>query len=290
MRAAIRTCGALGARFYVLAGALALCAEARGADALADSNVTVTLIAEHATVTPGQPAQLGLHLRHAPHWHTYWINPGDSGLATTLTWTLPPGFRARDIEWPLPRRFDVGGLYNFGYDGDVVLPVTVDVPAVAVPGSKAHAVVEAKWLVCREACIPGKASLALDLPVETAPAKPDPRWTPLFAKARLAEPEATAWKAQARVDGEHVTVTLRGPDLPDAKGLDAFVDQKKIADNKPPAIRRDRDALTVDFGKSEYFAASPATFDLVVTKTTAAGLRGWRVEVPVADASSTKTP
>ena len=104
-------------------------------------------------------------LRHEPHWHTYWINPGDSGLPTTLAWTLPPGLKTQDIAWPLPKRFDVGGLYNFGYDGEVVLPVALSVPADAEPGTTAHIAVEAKWLVCREECIPGKASLTLDLPI-----------------------------------------------------------------------------------------------------------------------------
>ncbi|MCX7670685.1 MAG: protein-disulfide reductase DsbD family protein, partial [Anaerolineae bacterium] len=53
-------------------------------------------------VAPGKPLWLGLAIDHAPHWHTYWKNPGDSGLPTTLEWSLPPGFVAGDIEWPTP--------------------------------------------------------------------------------------------------------------------------------------------------------------------------------------------
>jgi DsbC/DsbD-like thiol-disulfide interchange protein len=41
-------------------------------------------------VAPGATVWLGLRLQHAPHWHTYWKNPGDSGLPTELTWTCPP--------------------------------------------------------------------------------------------------------------------------------------------------------------------------------------------------------
>ncbi|MCE2657691.1 MAG: hypothetical protein LW854_05500, partial [Rubrivivax sp.] len=43
-------------------------------------------------VAPGQPIWLGLKIEHAPHWHTYWRNPGDSGLPTTLQFELPAGF------------------------------------------------------------------------------------------------------------------------------------------------------------------------------------------------------
>ena len=249
-------------------------------------HVRVTLIGEHTSLAPGQSLQIGLLLQHEPHWHTYWTNPGDSGLPTTLTWTLPPGFRTQDIEWPLPKRFDVGGLYNFGYDGEVLLPVTLEVPANAAPGTTAHLAAEAKWLVCREECIPGKASLTLDLPIAAPPPTPDTRWTAQFARARLAEPEATAWKSEAHLDGDRIVITARGPGLPDAAGLDAFIAQRKVADNKPPRVRRDADALIVDFGKSDYFGTSPTTFDLVVTKPSAAGVRGWRVLVPLAAATT----
>jgi thiol:disulfide interchange protein DsbD len=263
-----------------LVGSLAAPLHAADAD-----HVSVELISEHTSLAPGQSQQLGLLLRHEPHWHTYWINPGDSGLPTALAWTLPPGLKTQDIAWPMPKRFEVGGLYNFGYDGEVVLPVAINVPADAAPGSKAHIAVEAKWLVCREECVPGKKSLTLDLPIATEPPKPDTRWTMQFSRARLAQPEATAWKATSAADGERIVVTLRGPSLPASDGLDAFVEERKLVDNKPPRIKDDGDTLIVDFGKSEYFGTPPETFDLVMTQPSAVGVRGWRVQVPFAAAA-----
>ncbi len=248
-------------------------------------HVNVELIGEHTTLTPGQSQQLGLLLHHEPHWHTYWINPGDSGLPTTLAWTLPAGFRAADVTWPLPKRFDVGGLYNFGYEGEAVLPIALSVPADAKPGSTAHLSVDAKWLVCREECIPGRKTLTLDLPViaPTDAAKPDGRWTMQFAHARLAEPQASAWKGATRLEGDRIAVTLTGPGLPEkADGLDAFVEQRKLVANKPPAIRKDGDALVIEFAKSEYFTTPPESYDLVVTQQAAAGVRGWRIQIPFA--------
>jgi len=55
-------------------------------------------------VVAGQPIWLGLAITHQPHWHTYWKNPGDSGLPTTLQWTLPEGVKSGEIEWPTPSR------------------------------------------------------------------------------------------------------------------------------------------------------------------------------------------
>jgi DsbC/DsbD-like thiol-disulfide interchange protein len=289
----IRNGGRRFTRALALAASIGLigtAASAHAADhAPADAeHVSVELISEHTALAPGQSQQLGLLLRHEPHWHTYWINPGDSGLPTTLTWTLPSGLKTQDVAWPLPKRFDVGGLYNFGYDGEIVLPIALSVPADAAPGSTAHLAVEAKWLVCREECIPGKKSLTLDLPIvpATEPPKPDARWTMQFSRARLAQPQATAWKAANAGEGDRIVVTLRGPSLPPSDGLDAFVAERKLVDNKPPHIKTEGDALIVDFGKSEYFATPPETFDLVLTQPSAAGVRGWRVQVPFAAAAA----
>ena len=78
-------------------------------------------------VAPGKPVWLGLLIEHQPHWHTYWKNPGDSGLPTTLDWQLPAGLKAGDIQWPTPARLPIGPLMNYGYEGRLLLPVPVQV-------------------------------------------------------------------------------------------------------------------------------------------------------------------
>jgi thiol:disulfide interchange protein DsbD len=113
-------------------------------------------------VQPGQPFDVALHLHSDPGWHTYWINPGDAGLATTITWTLPPGFTAGPIQWPTPEKHNMGPLITHGYEGDVYLLTTITPPKSDLPQ---HFDVKAKasWLVCQEECIPGKAELTLPL-------------------------------------------------------------------------------------------------------------------------------
>jgi hypothetical protein len=116
-------------------------------------HVTATLVAEVAAVVPGATHWLGLQLRLAPQWHVYWRNPGDSGYPPSFTWTLPAGARAGEIEWPLPTRIAVGPLTNFGYKGEVLLAVPIEIPedyaARSFPVRLA-----AEWLVCKEDCIP----------------------------------------------------------------------------------------------------------------------------------------
>src|SRR5262245_320707 len=82
-------------------------------------HVEAELVSENAAIAPGQATTVALRLRIEDGWHTYWRNPGDSGLPTTLDWKLPPGVRAGAIEWPAPTAIDVGPLVNYGYEGTV---------------------------------------------------------------------------------------------------------------------------------------------------------------------------
>ena len=112
-------------------------------------------------VQAGQTFWLGLQIAHQPHWHTYWQNPGDSGLPTQLHWTLPAGLTAGDIAWPLPKKIPIGTLANYGYEGTVLLSVPITVgpdfkPPVAGPLKIA---LQAEWLVCRQECIPQEGQL-----------------------------------------------------------------------------------------------------------------------------------
>ena len=92
-------------------------------------HVQVSLVAETDAVTPGQPLLVGLRLQMEPGWHTYWRNPGDSGLPTKVKWDLPEAFSAGPVQWPRPIRFHTGPLVSYGYEGEALLPVEVQVPS-----------------------------------------------------------------------------------------------------------------------------------------------------------------
>jgi thiol:disulfide interchange protein DsbD len=246
-------------------------------------HVAVTLLSEQSALAPGTTAWLGIRLVHGPHWHTYWVNPGDSGLPTRLTWQLPQGYRGGEIAWPAPQRIAVGDLYNFGYEGETLLPVPIDVPADAKIGGSAHIAVDVKWLVCQEECIPGKASLAIDVPVRSESAR-DARNAKLFDAARAAQPQPASWQGAAQVRDDSVEVTLHVANLP-AK-LDAFVAQRKLVNYAPPQTTRNGADVTLVFPKSDYFSAAPDRLDLVVRSEAHA----WSVRVPIDAASLPSSP
>ena len=155
---------------------------------LRNEQVQVELLANAPQgVQAGQTFWLGLKIEHAPHWHTYWQNPGDSGLPTQLNWQLPPGLQAGDIAWPLPKKIPIGSLANYGYEGTVLLAVPLSVaPQFQPPATgKLRIGLQAEWLVCRQECIPQQGRFALELPVSSATALHGP----LFDAARSATPQ-----------------------------------------------------------------------------------------------------
>jgi thiol:disulfide interchange protein/DsbC/DsbD-like thiol-disulfide interchange protein len=172
-------------------------------------HIEVELIAENTSIRPGEITTLALRLKSQRHWHTYWKNPGDSGLPTRITWTLPPGFEAGPIQWPVPSRINVGPLTNFGYEGEIFLLSDIQIPAELSTGSSIPIDARADWLVCEEICIPGDASFRLDLPVSAAPPKKDARWSKHFDRARKNTPGILAgWDTHAFHQGNDLVIRL----------------------------------------------------------------------------------
>jgi len=152
------------------------------------------------------PAWLGVHFSLERDWHIYWVNPGDSGLPPVLKWQLPPGFRAGEIQWPLPEKLKRSTLADYGYQDDVVLLVPLHFPPGRNKGDQAEIGLQAKWLICREVCIADHADLHLS-GISSSPA-PDQK---LFAEAkkRLPKPWPSSWKARAVSDKNSFVLSIQ---------------------------------------------------------------------------------
>jgi thiol:disulfide interchange protein DsbD len=173
----------------------------------------------------GKPVWLGLQITHAPDWHTYWKNSGDSGLPTELQWTLPPGVSAGPIAWPTPRKFPLGTLANYGFDGTVLLPVPITVDP-SFTGKEIEVKLYAAWLVCRKECIPEEGNFTLRLPVQGSTALNGRAFEATFAAAPADQPAASSTlqpeAQQLKVSLAGLPVAWRGQPLelfPEAPGL-----------------------------------------------------------------------
>jgi len=131
-------------------------------------HVSVELLVPPADITPGQSFTAGLDFKLEPHWHVYWLNAGDSGEPPRLSWTLPAGITAGPMQFPTPKRLPLGPLMDFGYEDEVVFPVEMHVAPSVPPGKPATLTAKVNWLVCREVCLPGKATISVTRPVESA--------------------------------------------------------------------------------------------------------------------------
>ena len=129
-------------------------------------NVKARLISETNAIAPGQSIWVALELDIREGWHTYWRNPGDSGQATQLSWTLPAGLTAGGIVWPAPHRFEIAPLVNYGYAKHAMHLVKLTASPDLKTGAPVDLAAKASWLVCADVCIPESANLHLRLPVQ----------------------------------------------------------------------------------------------------------------------------
>lgn len=178
-----------------LLGLFLLAAPTRAMESIAvrSDRVTATLISDTDAVVPGIPLRVGLRLRIAPGWHTYWKNPGDAGAAPELTLTLPSGAKAGDIEWPTPARLPEGPVMTYSYSNEVVLPVIV------TPGPGGLDIqASASWLVCERICVPEEGTFHLQLPAGAAGRSAEAPW---FDAASARVPRPSPFEARIAPDG-----------------------------------------------------------------------------------------
>ncbi|HMJ98089.1 MAG TPA: protein-disulfide reductase DsbD domain-containing protein [Reyranella sp.] len=174
-------------RLLALLLALLVAGPAFGQTVVQTDNVRAELLADAAAVKPGEPFWVGLRQTIRPKWHTYWKNPGESGLPTEIKWTLPQGVKADPIVWPAPHLYDIGGVINYGFQNEAMLLVRITPPA-DLGGASLKLAAEANWLVCEDVCIPEDGKFELSLPIAAAATPAAPATRAIFDKARQSVP------------------------------------------------------------------------------------------------------
>ena len=201
--------------FQRLIAAFGACATAflvaHAAPVVKTEHVDAELVTEKMAAEPGKPAVVGLKLRMADHWHTYWKNPGDSGLPTRIQWVLPEGWKAGEIQWPYPKPLPVGPLMNYGYEDEVVLLSDLTPPAGAKPGTY-PVKAKAEWLVCKDICIPEKGELDIVLAVAPGVPADNPRFLAHIERARGMLPKKPeGWKFESSLGAKSLVVRMTPP-------------------------------------------------------------------------------
>jgi len=223
-------------------------------------HVRVELLTEATSVEAGHDLSAGIRFALDDGWHVYWRNPGDSGEAPTVAWTLPAGFVAGELEWPQPEAIAVGPLTNFGYDGTVLLPTTIRVPHELPAGAPVELRAQVKWLVCdADECIPGSATLATTVPV--GPGAPAPA-AAAFAAARARLPTALppGWALSAAALPGAITLAVHGAKVPGDPAPRFFPFGREVIEHAAPQrVERVADGFRLVLAPWSGATAAPAT-------------------------------
>ena len=216
--------------------------------------LAIDLISESQSLVPGMPLTVGLHLHHFPGFHTYWKNPGQVGVATSIAWFLPEGFTASTIAWPFPENTFMGTYPCHGYDRHVTLLTTI-YPPDSLTSKTVTISAKTMWMCCAKGCFPGFQTFDLTLPVSDAPA-PDAAASTLIQKARKELPEANHdLKATlvSKMDSDEIKIRFVGEKKLSPEGAYFFSSDGQISsDQKQIFIPAEDGSLLLTIARSEF--------------------------------------
>jgi len=202
------------------------------------SNVTVRLVSEVPAIRQGETFFVALQMTMAPSWHTYWKNPGDSGTPTRLVWTLPDGFRASELRWPVPARGLDAGLVRYGYEREALFLTEITAGA-DLPKGRFTLSAKVSWLECKDICIPRTAAVEIVLPSADAASRvtPDPSTRALFTRARASMPRSDpALKVSHAFEGDRLILKVTSPPPTLGSPLEFFPEAAGLIKGAEPQI------------------------------------------------------
>jgi DsbC/DsbD-like thiol-disulfide interchange protein len=274
-----------------LVAALLLLAAASSLRAQLDTTPTTPLVrarllADALSIQPGSTFTLAVEFTIADDWHIYWHNPGDAGLATQVTFNLPPGLHADDLRWPAPHRFSAPGEIDaFGYKSRVFLLATVHVDPDFHSDKPVDLAADVSWLVCNKLCLPGQTTVHLQLPVGTAHASPDAdqlaRWAARAPVLAAASPLVADVHTTGRLGESFIVKVHWAQDVTPVDWFPYALANINVSDVR---IMTDDKTTTIQFAAKPFASTHPTDLVLpsVLTWRDAAGdLRSIRIDVPL---------
>ncbi len=240
-------------------------------------------------VQSGQTLWVGLQLTHQPEWHTYWRNPGDSGLPTQIELNLPVGITAGEVQWPLPHKQKAGSLTNYGFEKTVLLAVPLTVSAQYKPNATQTLELQARanWLVCRLECIPQEGDFALRIPTNSSFAPNAAAFEAVLAEQPQRLPNI---KATTRFEAQRLVLQVSGlPASVQGQTLSVFPETPELIESAteqhPRASQSWQDGVwTVQLPLSHLRLNDPKQMGFLLTVGTSTARQGFEVSAPVTQA------
>ena len=210
-----------------------------------------TMVSEAKTIAPGAKFSIALQLEHPEGWHSYYQNSGGIEQSPAIKWTLPEGFSAGPIQWPVPEVKDGYFGKSFIHSGSPVFLVDITSPATLESGKTVTLAADASWQICEEQCLNEQKSFTLNLPVGATLEK-DPAATTLFENARANQPtKPDRWKISAQSDGGDILLRVEPGIALENDPTDFIPDQPFVQSvSSGGSIRRDGEAWLIQLKRA----------------------------------------
>jgi len=225
---------------------------------------TAEWISASAGYDAGKPIHTAVRLVMDRGWHSYWTNPGEAGMKTSIELELPAGWTASESAAPFPKRFSSAGLLGFGYEGEVLFPITLTPPHAA--DGMVNLAADVSWLTCDEhGCVPGDAKLTLQLAPGKTTATPEA--AVIEAAERLVPVSDPGVALRVTEDGEFVDLALTATEgnALDVAGCEVFPMTTEVVDLKTEIRFEKHDAIwKARVPKSEYANGPVSELTLVI--------------------------
>ena len=246
-------------------------------------HMSVELMSDHAQITEGSGFRIGVNFVPEDGWHIYWLNPGDTGLAPEINWTVS-GAKSSDfseIQWPFPELIKVAHLTDYGMHGQTLLFSNASIQRDNPQQSEITIHAKVSWLVCQESCIPGDANLSLSLPLAQQ-AQVNLSKASYFEQASSAVPQKLSVLSSSAIrKGDHLDMVVYAQSLifKDAKTVDVYVKNTNVVHNgEPLKISWRANRLEWQSALSEYFNVAPETIQVVLVID---GSKAYDVDIPL---------
>lgn len=148
-------------------------------------HVKARLVADSTTLPVNGTITLALDYVAEDGWHTYFVNPGEAGLAAEFKWLLPKEAYVGDIQWPTPKTLNLLGLISYGYDGRTILLIPLHGTGDLSVGQTLNLSAKVNFLVCKDICVPESEDVAISLKVGPKSENPVPE---VFTEAQSKMP------------------------------------------------------------------------------------------------------
>jgi DsbC/DsbD-like thiol-disulfide interchange protein len=267
----------LRSAWVFLAGVTWFASPLRSAASPADEHARLEIISEQDAIVPDKELWMGVRFDLEDGWHTYWVNPGDSGEPPRIEWELPRGFQAGSIQWPYPTRLSTPPLADYGYEHQVLLMLTLRPPPGLQEGAKVGIAARVRYLVCRDVCIPGEKRLELTLPVKRDAAASATAQEFEVTRRQLPRAVPTSWRISAASAGDEFLLNLRNAALT-ATPQFFPLEEEQVENAALQAVTKIPGGICLHLKKSNHLEKPIARLKGVIVVTP---VRAYLVDVPV---------